>query len=218
MTVVQVFVQVFVRISAKTMVHAVVGWCLVVSLGMTGVLFSPLVYAQSQTASSPANATDIPISRIGIVDINGVLERSTAIAQLRAVIDEEDRRFQESIEQERAELEQAERQLTADRANLSEEEFNRRRQEFDNRVTRIQQRVQRNRQGFNESLRSANEQIRDFLIQIISEIASEHGFVIVLQRQHVVVFDTAFDISDEALIRLNERTRDIKITPSSASE
>lgn len=173
----------------------------------------PVAFAQTTSSSSP---TQPPL--IGIVDINGVLERSTAIARLRQVIDEENENFQQAIEQERRELEEAERQLTAERDNLDEEEFNRRRQEFDNRVISIQQRVQRNRRAFDASLREANEQIRGFLVQIISDIAAERGFALILQRQHAVVFDTALDISAEALTRLDERTRDIKITPSSRGD
>ena len=171
---------------------------------------SGLAQAQSDNTSRATNQA----FTAGIVDVNGVMDRSVAINKIREVIDEETRKFQEIIERENDELRQAEADLTAQRDILDENEFNRRKKDFENRVLRIQQDVQIQRRNFDKVLRQADDQVRKLLLQIISEIASERGFSIVLQRQDVVIFDTGFDISDEALVRLDGQTKDVKITLS----
>jgi Skp family chaperone for outer membrane proteins len=50
------------------------------------------------------------------------------------------------------------------------------------------------------------------LYQIIAEITKENGYTLVIQKQNIVLYDLSIDISDEALLRLNERTKDMTVT------
>ena len=150
--------------------------------------------------------------KIGIVDINGVLGQSVAMTKIRATIDEENKKFQATIEAEQRELRSAEANLNAERQLLDASEFNTRVQEFERRVIILQQRTQAQRQNFDATLKRADEHLRALLLQIIGEIASEENFDLVMQRQNVVLFQSEFNISDEALKRLNERTKDLTIT------
>ena len=150
--------------------------------------------------------------KIGIVDINGVLGQSVAMTKIRATIDEENKKFQATIEAEQRELRSAEANLNAERQLLDTSEFNTRVQEFERRVIILQQRTQAQRQNFDATLKRADEHLRALLLQIIGEIASEENFDLVMQRQNVVLFQSEFNISAEALKRLNERTKDLTIT------
>ena len=150
--------------------------------------------------------------KIGIVDINGVLGQSVAMTKIRATIDEENKKFQATIEAEQRELRSAEANLNAERQLLDASEFNTRVQEFERRVIILQQRTQLQRQNFDATLKRADEHLRALLLQIIGEIAAEESFDLVMQRQNVVLFQSEFNISDEALRRLNERTKDLTIT------
>ena len=150
--------------------------------------------------------------KIGIVDINGVLGQSVAMTKIRATIDEENKKFQATIEAEQRELRSAEANLNAERQLLDASEFNTRVQEFERRVIILQQRTQLQRQNFDATLKRADEHLRALLLQIIGEIAAEESFDLVMQRQNVVLFQSEFNISAEALRRLNERTKDLTIT------
>lgn len=161
-------------------------------------------FAQDETPALPM--------KIGVVDINGVMGQSAAMIKIRAVIDEENQKYQQTIEAEQNELRSAEEDLNAQRLVLDEAEFSRRVEAFQNRVIVLQQKVQRQRQSFDLALKEANDQVRQLLLKVISEIATEEGFALVMQKQNVVLFETDIDISAEALRRLNERTKDMKIT------
>jgi Skp family chaperone for outer membrane proteins len=146
-------------------------------------------------------------SGLAVVDMKQVLQRSDAMIMIRAALDE-----QNAISEEELELREAEKKLNEDRPNLSQDEFNARLTEFEQRVVRIQQSIQRQKDSFDRSIIEAQDKLEQELLKIISDIAQERGIAVVLQRQVVVIYDTSLDISDMALMELNERTKNMVIT------
>ncbi|MDA0308061.1 MAG: OmpH family outer membrane protein [Proteobacteria bacterium] len=192
-------------------IHKAYQFCRRLRLIVISIMTVAMLMLANQAAIAQ-ETTSAPPMKIGVVDINSVMGQSTAMIKIRAVIDEENQKFQKTIEAEQTELRAAEEDLNNKRSVLDEEEFNRRLKAFENRVIVLQQKVQRQRQGFDVALKEANDQIRQLLLKIISEIATEEGYALVMQKQNVVLFETEIDMSPEALSRLNERTKDMKIT------
>ena len=176
-----------------------------------GTMLAGLLPAVISTPSIAQDTTKAALS-IAIIDINGVLEQSTAIKKIRAIIDEENKKFLASTDEEQQSLRSEELELEAQRDILSETEFNLRLKQFQDRVAVLQQKLQRQRREFDASLQQANEQLRKLLYQIIAEITKENGYTLVIQKQNIVLYDLSIDISDEALLRLNERTKDMTVT------
>jgi Skp family chaperone for outer membrane proteins len=176
-----------------------------------GIMLAGLLPAVISTPSIAQDTTKAALS-IAIIDINGVLEQSTAIKKIRAIIDEENKKFLASTDEEQQSLRSEELKLEAQRDILSETEFNLRLKQFQDRVAVLQQKLQRQRREFDASLQQANEQLRKLLYQIIAEITKENGYTLVIQKQNIVLYDLSIDISDEALLRLNERTKDMTVT------
>ena len=197
--------------SCLMFIHKAYQFCRRLRLIVISIMTVAMLMLANQAAISQ-ETTSAPPMKIGVVDINSVMGQSTAMIKIRAVIDEENQKFQKTIEAEQTELRAAEEDLNNKRSVLDEEEFNRRLKAFENRVIVLQQKVQRQRQGFDVALKEANDQIRQLLLKIISEIATEEGYALVMQKQNVVLFETEIDMSPEALSRLNERTKDMKIT------
>ena len=176
-----------------------------------GTMLAGLLPAVISTPSIAQDTTKAALS-IAIIDINGVLEQSTAIKKIRAIIDEENKKFLASTDEEQQSLRSEELELEAQRDILSETEFNLRLKQFQDRVAVLQQKLQRQRREFDASLQQANEQLRKLLYQIIAEITKENGYTLVIQKQNIVLYDLSIDSSDQALLRLNERTKDMTIT------
>ncbi|MGA1019190.1 MAG: OmpH family outer membrane protein [Candidatus Puniceispirillales bacterium] len=197
--------------SCRMFIHKAYQFCRRLRLIVISIMTVAMLMLANQAAIAQ-ETTSAPPMKIGVVDINSVMGQSTAMIKIRAVIDEENQKFQKTIEAEQTELRAAEEDLNNKRSVLDEEEFNRRLKAFENRVIVLQQKVQRQRQGFDVALKEANDQIRQLLLKIISEIATEEGYALVMQKQNVVLFETEIDMSPEALSRLNERTKDMKIT------
>ena len=197
--------------SCRMFIHKAYQFCRRLRLIVISIMTVAMLMLANQAAIAQ-ETTSAPPMKIGVVDINSVMGQSTAMIKIRAVIDEENQKFQKTIEAEQIELRAAEEDLNNKRSVLDEEEFNRRLKAFENRVIVLQQKVQRQRQGFDVALEEANDQIRQLLLKIISEIATEEGYALVMLKQNVVLFETEIDMSPEALSRLNERTKDMKIT------
>jgi Skp family chaperone for outer membrane proteins len=178
---------------------------------LSGIMLAGLLPAVISTPSIAQDSTKAAVS-IAIIDINGVLEQSTAIKKIRAIIDEENKKFLASTDEEQQSLRSEELELEAQRDILSETEFNLRLKQFQDRVAVLQQKLQLQRREFDASLQQANEQLRKLLYQIIAEITKENGYTLVIQKQNIVLYDLSIDISDEALLRLNERTKDMTVT------
>ena len=178
---------------------------------LSGIMLAGLLPAVISTPSIAQDTTKAAVS-IAIIDINGVLEQSIAIKKIRGIIDEENQKFLASTEEEQQSLRSEELELEAQRDILSEAEFNLRLKKFQDRVAVLQQKLQLQRREFDASLQQANEQLRKLLYQIIAEITKENGYTLVIQKQNIVLYDLSIDISDEALLRLNERTKDMTVT------
>lgn len=176
-----------------------------------GIMISGLLPAVISTPSLAQDTTKAAVS-IAIIDINGVLEQSIAIKKIRGIIDEENQKFLASTEEEQQSLRSEELELEAQRDILSEAEFNLRLKKFQDRVAVLQQKLQLQRREFDASLQQANEQLRKLLYQIITDITKENGYTLVIQKQNIVLYDLSIDISDEALSRLNKRTKDMTVT------
>ncbi|MGB2098066.1 MAG: OmpH family outer membrane protein [Candidatus Puniceispirillales bacterium] len=182
--------------------------CGVILLGM---IISGMVSAVMTMPSIAQDTEENPV-KIAVIDINGVLEQSMAIKKIRAIIDEENQKFLASTEEQQQALRSEEQELEAQRQILDETEFNRRLKQFQDKVASLQQKLQRQRREFDLSLQQANDQLRKLLYQIIADISKENGYTLVIQKQNVVLYDLSIDISDMALLRLNERTKDMTVT------
>jgi len=149
---------------------------------------------------------------IGVIDMNEVLQKSEAIAKVRAALDEKNEEFQSSIAEEELRLRKEERALSAERDQMSEDEFNQRFAQFELDVVAIQQSIQLQQSRFDRSIQQANATLEQELIKIVSEIAKERQLSMVIQRKNVVIYDSSTDMTGEALQRLNERTKNLTVT------
>ena len=181
-------------------------WVILLSAAMLG---GAIVMTASAAMAQDADPAEI---KIAVVDVNGILEQSEATRKIRAIIDEENQKFLASTEEEQIALRTQEQELDSQKEILDGAEFNRRLKQFQDRVSLLQQKIQRQRREFDLSLQQANEQIRKLLFQIITDIATENGYTLVMQKQNVVLYDSSIDISKEALDRLNDRTKDMMVT------
>ena len=178
---------------------------------LLGIMMSGMVSAVMTMPAMAQDTGDNPV-KIAVIDINGVLEQSMAIKKIRAIIDEENQKFLASTDEQEQALRSEEQELEAQRQILDETEFNRRLKQFQDKVASLQQKLQRQRREFDLSLQQANDQLRKLLYQIIADISKENGYTLVIQKQNVVLYDLSIDISDMALLRLNERTKDMTVT------
>tara|TARA_B100001093_G_C26476954_1_gene863125 strand:- start:32 stop:694 length:663 start_codon:yes stop_codon:yes gene_type:complete len=172
---------------------------------------------QSQTNSGAAASSDVDqglqmqVKRIGLIDLDGVLRRSTGTAKVRQLLDEQRLTFQEEFTKREAELQAAEKALQADRELLSEEAFNERLKSFEDEVAEVQQQIQYRRQTLDRAFQEAQRNLRGIALEIVKQIAGERKLDLVLSQESALIFVPSLNISDEVLARLDERTKNARI-------
>ena len=168
--------------------------------------------APGAAASSGADqGSRMQVTRIGLVDLDGVLRQSSGTAKVRQLLDEQRLTFQEEFTQREAELQATEKALQADRELLSEDAFNERLKAFEDEVAEVQRQIQYRRQALDRAFQEAQRNLRGLALDIVKQIASERKLDLVLSQESALIFLPTLNISEEVLARLDERTRNARI-------
>ena len=174
---------------------------------LVACFISGSVVAQDTTTQD----VDLNVKRIGLVDIEGVLRSAVASEKVRKLLDEQREKFQQEFNEVEKQLQDTERDLTLKQGVISEAEFDSQRIDFQNKVTRLQQDIQYRRQALDSAYQKAQNDLRALAIDILAEIAAEKKLDLILARNSALIFLPHFNISNEVLERLNERTKNAKI-------
>ncbi len=163
-------------------------------------------FAQESGAAKPKG------QNIGVIDMQQVLRQSDALATIRQTLDEQNVIFQKDMTAKEEKLREIERRLKDEKDTLSEDEFNKRRADFQLKVLDVQRAIQTQQSNFDRSIKLVQGQLQQELIKIVSMMGQERKLSMVIRRENLVIFDTSIDLTDEALLRLNERTKNMTVT------
>ena len=162
-----------------------------------------------------AGAQDIPPAKIAVLDTQKILRNSSAAAGIRVQVKQQREIYQDEFARQERELRAAEEELTRQRTILSSEAFIQKRREFAARVAAVERGVEARKRELDQAYGTGIKQVERALAGIIAELAKERRFNLVLSRtrvQAVVLYaDSALNISDEVLLRLNERLPSVKV-------
>ena len=174
-------------------------------------LISSLVFGSAFAQDTATKEADLSVNRIGLVDIEGVLRSAAASEKVRKLLDEQRDKFQQEFNLIEKQLQDTERNLTLKKGVISDVEFDAQRIAFQNKVTRVQQDIQYRRQALDSAYQKAQNDLRALAIDILAEIAAEKKLDLILARNSALIFLPHYNLSNEVLLRLNERTKNAKI-------
>ena len=171
-----------------------------------------LAFGLSIAAIVPATAQNVPkppVPSIAIVDVEAVMRDSLAVKSARSQIDVIAKDLQQDIAQEEEKLRSEEQSLQQQRALLSPEKYAEDRQALQQRAAALQQRARSLRQTLDRGMAQTMQRIQIVLFEEIGKLAEELGVNLVLPRSQIVVAVDSFNISEEALKRLNARLTEV---------
>jgi outer membrane protein len=168
--------------------------------------FCALVYAGFLLGSlSPAHAQDIPVPRIGVLDVQKVLRDSKAAQSVRPEFDKMRKAFQQQVSEQEQRLRQAEQELTRQRAILAPEAFTQKRRAFSEEARKVQSSVQTRRRQLDKAFDDTKNEILKNLVIVAREVAEIKKLNILLEKRFVFLSATTMDVTDEVISRLDER-------------
>src|SRR4029079_17604800 len=113
-------------------------------------------------------------------------------------------------------LRTAEQELTQQRAVLAPEAFQQRRRDFEARVAEVQRDVNAKKRQLDQAFEDNIQKVREQLVAIIDDLAKESRANLVISRQAVVIVDKKYDLTGEALTRLDKKVASVKLVMPAA--
>ena len=176
-------------------------------LGVAGMA----VIAMFALGAAPAAAQKAAPVTAALVDSQKIFRGAMAFRSARDQLDKVRSGYQAEVAKEEEKLRAEEQELTRQRAVLAPEAFDAKQREFQRRVTEMQRQVQERSRQLEQSFNNARGEIGKVLVAIVTEMANERNFTLVLDRGQVVYGSDKLDITDEVLKRLDQRLPSVKV-------
>jgi outer membrane protein len=177
------------------------------------------VQTQAPQSAPTASAPVAPVvagTRIGVVDMMGLVEKSEAgksiLAQMKSrtgILDQEAAGFEKQILTE----EQAVRERMK---GLNMEQKKAETKAFEQKFSKTRDELLKKTEQLEQSRQKAMSSLQNHIAQITAEIAAERKIQLVIDREFIVISENALDLTPEVLKRLNAKVTSIPLSSSSA--
>jgi Skp family chaperone for outer membrane proteins len=158
-----------------------------------------------------ASAQQLPPTVAAVIDYQRVIRESAAARSITGQIEARRKVYQEEISKEEQRLHEADKAFAKQRSLLTPEAFAEKRREFEEEVAEVQRLVQERRRALDSASAEAFDQVKAALIEVVTSIAEERGFNLVLPSSEVLFFSRRIDLTDEVLAKLDSRLPDVPV-------
>ena len=158
-----------------------------------------------QQPSPPAQLSAGQNLTVMVVDVQALLQNSKAAKMVRSQIEQKRGEYTKEISHQEESLRAERDALQRQQASLSPESLNQKGRDFQQKVNDLERNVQGKRQALEKSNGDALQKIQEEMLKIIADIAKQRKANLVFQRADLVLFDQAFDVTDEVLQKLDEQ-------------
>ena len=168
--------------------------------------------AAAATPPSVAAATQtLPPAVVGIIDYQKLLHDAKAAQSIRTQVESRRKQYQDEISKQEQRLRDQDTALAKQRTVLAADAFAAKRRDFEKDVAEVQRVVQERRRQLDEVTAIALAQVREAIIQIVSQLAEQKGFNLVVPSSTVLVFSPRIDITDAVQTALDAELPDVKV-------
>lgn len=156
--------------------------------------------------------SSITSSRIGIIDIIKINEKSKVMISLNKQKDVQLANLQKEVNEKRKDFEKKEEELKAKQSLMDKEAFIKEIQSFQKEVMtydkQTEQKVASVEKAYIEALKTIQN---DYLNRIVKKIGMEKGFGLVINAQTAIILDKSLDITTDVIDMLNEEVTEIEL-------
>ncbi len=153
----------------------------------------------------------LPTPVIAIVDVQRILQESSASKSVQKQLEAQRSKFQSEIGKEENSLRQAEQTLAKQRSQLTAQDYADKEQQLRQRFSAVENHVQLRRKVLDKSYADAMSAVRQALLDVVADVAHERRANLVVVKQQALWTDQPLDITDEVLRRLDQKIPKIDI-------
>ncbi len=168
----------------------------------------PLAAVLWAAIQSGAGGQEPKSPNIAIINVQQVMRESTAVKSLARKIQEQKSEYLSELRKEEEALRKTDQELTRQRSILSAEAYAQKRGELEQKVATLQREARTRKRGLDQDFASGMSKVQGELAAVAKEIAEERGLDLILSKATVVIVKPIFEITKEAVKRLNARLPD----------
>jgi outer membrane protein len=165
-----------------------------------------------ERTSEPVRAQQLPPTVAAVIDYQRILRDAAAARSIRAQIESRRKAYQGEISKEEQRLYEADKEFAKQRSLLTPEAFAEKRRAFEEDVSEVQRLVQQRRRELDRVAEVALNEVKTALIDIVTGIAEERGFNLVLPSSEVLFFSRKIDLTEEVLAKLDAKLPDVVVS------
>ncbi len=155
--------------------------------------------AAAQTVAPP------PAPVIVMVDMQQLVYNSKAGKGVQGQMDKQRQVFSKEVAQQEDELQKARAELERQRTTLPPDQFEAKGRQFQQRLQELDRSVQAKQKAWQAVYSEAMNKVEEGALQVVAEIAAEHQANLVIQKAAVIFGKDGFDITADAMQRLDQR-------------
>ena len=179
------------------------------------IFFFFLLVITEIVCKAPVNAqqksSNINTSDIAVLNMLSIRRNALVILDINKQITELQKIVRKDIKREEDVLRIANQDLAKKRPVLSPEAYTVERKKFEQTVIKVQRLVQKRKQSLNKAKVSALGKVEKTINQIITKLAKERGYLIILGSDQTILSSRKLDITTEVLKRLNKILSTLKV-------
>lgn len=165
----------------------------------------------SLSASAIADETYQYQSRVAIVDVEAILEKSLAVQSVRKSIDKMSEDIHKEMSTKEETLRHLESEIIKKRGVVSEAVFDKEVAEFEKKVSDAHRLVQEKKAKLERSHAEAMAKVHKVTIDIIHDMSKKRGFNIALRGSQVLYATSDLDITEDVIEALNSKLKSVQI-------
>jgi outer membrane protein len=155
-------------------------------------------------STTTANAAPMQ-AKVVVVDIQAVLEGSTAAKDLKTQLEAKRKEYQKQISAKEEALKKSDAELVKQKAVLSAADLEKKKKSFVDEVEKVRKDVQNKRLSLDSAYKKAVGDIQSNVQKIIEEMATSQGFNIAIPTSQLIYAQKDMDITKDVTAKLNQR-------------
>ena len=152
------------------------------------------------------------LKSVAVVDLKVILQSSKAGASIKQQMNKKQDEYKKDLESQQKKLSDAKDALARDRSVLSPDAYAEKRKAFENDLGKLQTNMRGKKNSLDKAFSTAMETLQTQTMTVISGIAKEKNYTLVLPRSSVLVMtDSNMDITQDVLSALDEKLTSIDL-------
>ncbi len=165
----------------------------------------------NDNALAKTQQKNISQQKIAVVDVQTILDLSTAVIGIRASIEKISQDLQKEFSERESNLKLIEKKLIEKQETLSKENFEKEVLDFNKKVTEEQKILQEKKIRLEQAHSKAIGQVNEIAMKIIKDIAHKKQLNIVFPSTQLLYADESLNITEQVLLQLNQTLPSVEV-------